>query len=516
MMKKMILLFGCVLLTGALLCGCAEKTGTPSDSTGPQTDSATEEPAVKLPPLPPEEIAASLSAEAKSLLISPVCRQVTLSGKDFAAVQRAFTERGYLPVPSVPAEGTKLETAVLKNDETVVTLIKTAGDTVHVLWEDADKVSVAPLAKPENPQTGDVTMVQIGIARESEKDNPMIGMCYLYRLGDGSALILDGGSGNDTCAENLYNALKKLDIAKTADGKYRISTWIFSHGHGDHIGTFKMFTANYAGKFEVGAVMYSFPSAEIGLSGCDAEAFEQTVKDTCPGALRVSPHAGLRYHFGNVMIHVLYSPELLYTGEGGIGYFNNTSMILKIETNKQTVLHMGDAGEQASEEAWKENDPSAFSADILQITHHGLYTGSQSHQWKNVKNIYEAALASYGLLPMGTRYPGDSRNGRYTVLIDWGAKNGYQVSYVLDRKDNHGYSSLTQSDFDKFVSGAEKGTADFDTLFGFDGINIAENPDGMVTYLSAADTVPMATEFVLGNTGITVRANTALSEWLEG
>ncbi|MCQ2425069.1 MAG: MBL fold metallo-hydrolase [Lachnospiraceae bacterium] len=516
MMKRILLIFVCVLLTGVLLCGCAEETGNPSDSTGPQTEAATEEPAVTLPPLPPEEIAASLSAETTTLLISPLCRQVTLSGQDLASVRKAFTERGYLPVPYVPAEGTKLETVVLKNDEKIVTLIKTAGDTVHVLWEDADAVSVAPLAHPENPQTGDVTMVQIGIARESEKDNPMIGMCYLYRLGDGSALIIDGGSGNDTCAEDIMKALKKADIAKTGDGKYRISAWIFSHGHGDHIGAFKKFTANYAGQYEVGAVMCSFPSAEIGLSGCDAEAFEQTVKDTCPGALRIVPHAGLRYHFGNVTVHVLYSPDLLYTGKSGIQYFNNTSLILKLEANKQTVLHMGDAGEQASEEAWKENDPSAFSSDMLQITHHGLYTGSESHRWENVKNIYDAAFASYGLLPMGTRYPGDSRNGRYTVLIDWGAKNGYQVSYVLDRKDNHGYSSLSQSDFDKFVAGAEKGTAEFDTLFGFDGINIAENPDGMVTYLSAADTVPMATEFVLGAAGITVRANTALSEWLAG
>ena len=509
MLKKYLLFFGCILLIGALFCGCANNS-----SKEPQPNETEKEPAVTLPPLPPEEIAASLSADAEPLLISPVCRQVTLSGQDFASVQKAFTERGYLSVPSLPADGTKLQTAVLQNDKTIVTLIGTESNTVHVMWEDAEAVSVSPLIQPKEPMTGDVTMVQLGIARESEKDNPMIGMCYLYRLGDGSALILDGGSGNDTCAENLFQALKKLDITKTADGKYRISAWIFSHGHSDHTGTFKKFTANFKGQYEVGAVMFSFPSAEIGLSGCDAEEFEQIVKDTCPGALRISPHAGLRYHFGNVTVHVLYHPELLYTGESGIRYYNNTSLILKIEANRQTVLHMGDAGEQAAEEAWKENNPSAFSCDMLQITHHGLYTGSESHRWENVKNIYDAALASFGLLPMGTRYPGDSRNGRFTVLVDWGAKQGYQVSYVLDRKDNHGYTNLSQSDFDRFVADAENGTAEYDTLFGFDGINIAENPDGMVTYLSAADTVPMATEFSLAKTGITVAANSALSAWL--
>ncbi len=515
-MKRYLLFFGSILLLGVLLCGCAGEPGTPSSSGEPLADGTTAEPAVTLPPLPPEEIAASFSAEAEPLPISPVCREITLRGQDFSSVRDAFTERGYLPVPSAAAEGTRLQTAVLKNDETVVTVIGTAGDAVHVLWEDAKEVSVSPLAPPEDPQTGDVTMVQIGTARESEKDNPMIGMCYVYRLGDGSALILDGGSGNDTCAGNIFRALEKLDVAKTGDGKYRISAWIFSHGHGDHIGAFKKFAAGYAGKYEIGAVMYSFPSPEIGLSGCDAAAFEQTVKEYCPDALRVSPHAGLRYYFGNVTVHVLYHPELLYTGESGIKYFNNTSMILKIEANRRTVLHMGDAGEQASEEAWKENDPSAFESDMLQITHHGLYTGPEYHRWDNVKNIYDAAYATYGLLPMGTRYPGDSRNGRYTVLIEWGVKLGYQVSYVLDRRDDHGRPVPSQSEFDKFVSDAEKGLADYDTLYGFDGINIAENQDGMITYLSGADTVPMATEFLLGKTGITVRDNTALSEWLEG
>lgn len=525
MSSKRILLFcSCALMLGVLLCGCTHESssGTPSSEaplpdnteTDPPLPAGTETEPASLPPLSPAEIAATLSNKAVPLQISPVCRQVTLSRQNLTAVQKAFTERGYTVVPSLEAAGTKLKTAVLRNDSQIVTLTETSSGSVHILWESAKKVSTVPLSKPEETQDGDVTMVQIGIARESEKDNPMIGLCCLYRLADGSAVILDGGCNNGKCADNLCRSLKKLNISKTEDGKYRISAWIFSHGHGDHIGTFKKFTEKYAGQYKIDALMYSFPSKNIGLSGCDAEAFEITVKKACPDALRISPHAGLRYHFGDLTVHVLYHPELLYTENGGIGYFNNTSLILKIEANGRSVLHLGDAGEQASQAAWKANDVSAFVSDILQITHHGLYTGPESHDWNYLKKIYDASSAPLGILPMGTRYPGDARDGRHTVLIVWGVGLKFQVSYALDISDSHGISDLSQSDFERFAADAENGTAEYDTLYGFDGINIAKNRRGMVTYLSASENDLMATEFTLNGTGVTVAANGRLSDWL--
>jgi hypothetical protein len=210
---------------------------------------------------------------------------------------------------------------------------------------------------------------------------------------------------------------------------------------------------------------------------------------------------------------MLYAPELLYNSEEGVNYFNTTSLLFRIEANGQSVLHMGDASEAASKAAWVNSETAAFKSSALQITHHGLYTGPDSHDWSYMKKLYNATDAEIGLLPMGTRNPGDGRNGRHTVLVGWGMA-GYQVSFVIDKKDNRGGASTDQAYYDKFVADVAAGTADRETLFGYNGINTVKNRSGMVTYISAGEDALMATVFTLGEGGFTVVSNEKLDTWL--
>lgn len=461
----------------------------------------------------PEEIVATLSPEAAPLAISDVCKRIVLPEADLLTVRNAFLGKGFGVIPTDAPPATKLETVVLKSIDWLVTLIRD-GDSVQVLWESVDSVALPPLYAESNPVEGEVVMAQIGIPQDAmATGNPMNGMCYIYRLADGSAVIIDGGVGTEVCADNLLAALGKLDIATDEDGKYRITAWIFTHGHGDHTGTFSAFTVMHAARISLNYVMYSFPVGDIAPNDCNAAEFSAGISAYYPDAQRISPHAGITYHFGSLSIHMLYTPELLYSESFSVKYYNNTSLIFRVEANGQSVLHMGDAGERAAEEAWKAHNEETFQSNALQITHHGLYTGNESHTWVYIRKLYEATNAPIGLLPMGARQPGEERNGRYTVLVDW-SRMGFQTAFITDVRNTQGNASFTQADYDKFVADVADGTAKGDTLFGYNGVNLLKNREGMLTYIASNETAPMATVFTLTAEGMTVVSNEKLSVWL--
>ena len=461
----------------------------------------------------PEEVLATLAPEASPLAISDVCKRIVLPDADLLTVRDAFLSKGFGVIPTDSVPDTRLETVVLKNGGWLVTLLR-EGSSVQILWESMDAVTPDPLYTESSPVTGEVVMAQIGIPQdELATGNPMIGMCYIYRLTDGTALIIDGGTGTQACADNLLAALGKLEIATDEGGKYRIAAWIFTHGHGDHTGAFSSFTALHAARINLNAVMYSFPVGDIAPNDCNAADFSAAIAYFYPDAKRISPHAGITYHFGGLSVHMLYTPELLYSEAFSIKYYNNTSLIFRVEANGQSVLHMGDAGERAAEEALKAHEESAFVSSALQITHHGLYTGNESHTWVYIRKIYEATEASIGLLPMGARQPGEERNGRYTVLVDW-SRMGFQTAFVIDARNTQGNANFNQAYYDKFVASVAAGTAKNDTLFGYNGINLLKNRSGMLTYISSNETEPMATVFSMTESGFSVTDNTKLAAWL--
>ena len=536
-MKRYLLLLISILLLCTILCACDPATpDVPTDTTvGSVTEAPTEapteetteevtteaptepetEPEVLVEAIAPKKVLLTLVEDVTVVEISSISKQVTLPDTALDGVKNAFVQEGYIVAATTAANGSNLGTTVLKSQGHVVTLMQTKDGSLHVLWEKAENVSTDPLYAPRSARQGEVIMAQIGIARGNSDDNPMIGMCYVYRLADGTALIIDGGVNNDDCAKNIYDTLGKLDIAKDENGKYRITAWIFTHGHSDHMGAFKAFSAAYAEETDLAYAMFNFPTEEVAPSGSTQDGpFFNIIRRAYPNVQRVAPHAGLTYFFGNLSVHMLFAPELVYTTVG-VDYYNTTSLLFRIEVNGQSILHMGDASEVSSKAAWTENSSAAFQSTALQITHHGLYTGADgSHTWSYMKKIYLATNASVGLLPMGTRKPGDARNGRHTVLVGWG-NAGYQISFVLNTKKSATNSINTdQAFFDRFAADKAAGTAEYETLFGYDGVNTIVNRSGMVTYVNATETEPMATVFSLTGEGMTVVTNEILAAWL--
>ena len=539
-MKKVWTLLLCLLCVACLLCACntpspdlpSEQTQT-GDTTQEQDEQITQaesetqlntetetetETKVELvtPPenaQPPAQVIELLDANATLVQTGNTTWQAFLQEKDLSKAQQAFTTAGYAYAKPAAISGAAIESIVMYSADTIVTLQRTE-DTLHAIWQPYNDGALALLFPNDATNTGEVTVAQIGVEREDENDNPMIGMCYVYKLADGSAVIIDGGLNTQSCRDNILSTLKALDIAKDANGRYRITAWILTHGHTDHRGAIVGFGKNFGDQVSLSYLLYNVPLGSLSTSTWDSVAFEEKMVKFFPDTQYVAPHAGLQYYFGNLTVQMLYTPELIYAPGQTVEYYNNTSLIFITECNGARVLHMGDAGELASTTTWGLYEKNAFEANVLQITHHGLYTGPDSHKWKNLKNIYEASNATLGLLPMGSRKPDDARNGRHTVLVGWGGSN-YQISYVINKRDNHGQSSISQDYYEQFVADVAAGTAQHKTLFGYDGVNTVTNDKGMITYLSSNETTPMVTLITLSAQGATMTHNQVLYDWFD-
>ena len=83
-------------------------------------------------------------------------------------------------------------------------------------------------------------------------------------------------------------------------------------------------------------------------------------------------------------------------------------------------------------------------------------------------------------------------------MIQW-ADAGYQISYVMNEKDKHGKSSISQDYYNSFVESVRNGTNTYDTLYGYDGINKIVSENGLTTYTSGNNYEPMIVIFRLGD-----------------
>ena len=165
----------------------------------------------------PEQVIAAIAPDAVVTQFGYGTWQTPLQGITAADAYSAFVHAGYTPLDASVVQGAHTAPLVLASNDAQVTLYPTE-DGVRLIWDAAGAAAQKLLLPNESTGTGEVTMVQIGVARNQTTDNPAIGMCYVYRLSDGRAVILDGGiPGNETV---IYQALQTLDVAKDADGNF--------------------------------------------------------------------------------------------------------------------------------------------------------------------------------------------------------------------------------------------------------------------------------------------------------
>ena len=231
------------------------------------------------------------------------------------------------------------------------------------------------------------------------------GMGYIIRLSDGSFCIIDGGMGDPNHVDSnnimaILNEQKPEGVEKPV-----ISAWIFTHLHGDHIGSFNCFSLDHHDDIVLEKLIYNFPrEEEIELSDSKYmldnsiyrwNQFKKNLTNFYANVPVIKVHTGDKFQVRDAQFEVLFTLEDLYphTILDGLG-MNESSLLLKMTLAGQTYLWTGDFGSLGNDLVLSEYTSETLSSDFLQLAHHGI-NGSVE--------MYTAVNPTYALLPLWNR-----------------------------------------------------------------------------------------------------------------
>ena len=196
-----------------------------------------------------------------------------------------------------------------------------------------------------------------------EKLNQKMG--YIVLTENGKIIVIDGGYRDE--AEDFLKLIKSISANKPV-----ISAWFLTHLHDDHIGLFKEVIKKYSSDVVIENIYYNFPTREelqnywqgAVIPTYDAffenfEKFKDNVKIAQKGDV---------FAIDGVRFEVLFVPINRYSESKNI---NNTSIVIRMEINEQSVLFLADLAEPAGGDFIKEVNDDKIKADIVQMAHHG-------------------------------------------------------------------------------------------------------------------------------------------------
>ncbi len=271
------------------------------------------------------------------------------------------------------------------------------------------------LTQPSYEKKNNSSITQIQLA-----DNVSIkeGMSYVIHLADGTFFIIDGGWCYDNYleADKLYNVLKNL----AGDNDIVIAGWIFTHCHGDHIGTFNLFVEKYHDMVTINQLLYNFPSdADIeagdGRMLDDSKQRYTNFKNVIATYLEeteiVKLHSGYKFYYANAEIEILQTFEDLYPSTVANYDFNSSSTIFTVKIEGQKMLFVGDVSNVGASRLNK-TFGNALKSDFVQIAHHGINSSG------TIKQMYMYADATYVLYPAPNEWYRSNINNEANAYIN--------------------------------------------------------------------------------------------------
>ena len=316
----------------------------------------------------------------------------------------------------------------------------------RIIIEPFEDDTLAPLKSDAAPvTTSQITMLGVdGIYNGKYQNN---GMCLIYRLSDGSFIVIDGGHAENAAiySAQIVKALREQskDYAKT-DKDIRIACWIITHPHTDHHGTFLKEYKKFTG-FTFESIMCSFWTEEDFMESKNANAdfasgtWKGYMKSkdiaTEIGADFIIPHVGQVYWYGDTAFEILYTIES-YLPKVATG-FNTCSLVIRTTTTdasckSTTVMVTGDATGHAFE-VCNTMYGKSLAVDIVQVAHHGASTGGANTQ---TTNAYTLMKPSVILWPAGTHNYADKKTKAWNQVLTSIRNPNYKELYVAGWQGN--------------------------------------------------------------------------------
>lgn len=307
-----------------------------------------------------------------------------INSDDFTAYTNGLISSGYKEYSQNTINDNRFMTLV-NNDKILNVVYSDYNKELRVISESTDTTSLPIVNEAESSDVCKPLFIQIGVS--PEKDDHQNGECYVIRLKDGSFIICDGGFMSTSAyesgdvkrknARNLYDTL--VEYSPEGTTKPRISAWIFTHAHGDHIGAFRTFAATYGSKVSVDYFIFNFPSDAQHDSASTSTKGSTDVKEKIAqyfsNAKVVKAHPGQYFTFAGCRIDVMmtidmYAPKTLT-------YFNTSTVATRVTLAGQTIFLSGDLSEDLNRISCSMYN-KALKCDFVQVAHHGYQGGSSA------------------------------------------------------------------------------------------------------------------------------------------
>lgn len=262
------------------------------------------------------------------------------------------------------------------------------------------------------------------------------GFGFVWRLSDGSFIVLDGGIPeydaryDNTQYDQLFDFLKKNSTTE----KIKVAAWLFSHAHNDHIGAFMYLAMKYSPYLDVERVVYNFPADNV--TGEAQAAYQNKFRKCCRMFGRdtkvIHAHTGEKFFIRDAEIEMLYTlddfyPNILWQANQGrqpLPYlkhhtyprdrfeFNDTSFVFSIKLAGQKMMMMGDATFLCCD-LLVDRYGHYLKSDFVQLAHHGSNGGTLQ--------VYQYIAPDVVMFPVATvRFNERVRLSLNSYLIDRG------------------------------------------------------------------------------------------------
>ena len=240
------------------------------------------------------------------------------------------------------------------------------------------------------------------------------GMCYALRLHDNSVVLIDGGEyeqATDAAMDELIRCLRHM--TGTADGeKIVIAAWFCTHNHNDHMDVFSKLIRFHHELFDVRRVMFNFTSKTLlDYDNACTDRMKTRLREYYPAVLFKKLHTGQRFALSNAQFEVVtahedilpdaYDETHLYRG------MNETTTVLKIMFEGQSLLLLGDSETRNGEALRRNYQNRGLSCTYLQAAHHGI---------NKVEEIYAFIKAEKVLMPQCRYINERSQKENFAVL----------------------------------------------------------------------------------------------------
>ena len=200
--------------------------------------------------------------------------------------------------------------------------------------------------------------------------NQMMG--YIIKTSTGKVIVIDGG--NDADEPNLVEHIQKLGN--------KVDAWFITHPHGDHASA--IIRVIEETDISIEKIYYTMNELEWYKTYAEERAWEaerfynalqnERIKNNIE---EVKLNQIINIDFIKCEILGVKNPEITNNA------FNNSSMVIKMNLEKSSILFLGDTGEESGDKLLN-TQKDKLKSDIVQVAHHGQ-RGAKESLYQEIK-----------------------------------------------------------------------------------------------------------------------------------